>query len=385
MVREVAILSTCNRTEIYAELDAVEPQELLNWLATFHKTDPLTLQSCHYSYAGIEAARHMMKVASGLDSLVLGEPQILGQVKQSYRLAQEVVLGFGGLEMLRKLEHPIDVYHMNEGHSALLALRLAERLLAKNGHAYPNTEDVAAVRRQCVFTTHTPVPAGHDQFPGSLVREVLGEHRSKLLFSTGFTGRDHLNMTHLALHHSNYVNGVAMKHGEVSREMFPEYRVKALTNGVVPMGAVAVNDKVHNVLMDAAPEAGIELFHGYTYSGHPVACAAGIAMLDTCAEEGLLTRASELEKHWEEAAHALKGARHVIDVRNFGLMAAVELEPRPGAPGARAYEAFVRAFEAGVLIRVTADIIALSPPLIVEKPQIDRIFQAIRDAVSAVA
>jgi len=158
---------------------------------------------------------------------------------------------------------------------------------------------------------------------------------------------------------------------------------KALTNGTIPMGAVFVRSEIFEAFMQG-PQ-GIELFHGYTYSGHPVACAAGIAMLDTCAEEGLLTRASELEKHWEEAAHALKGARHVIDVRNFGLMAAVELEPRPGAPGARAFEAFVRAFEAGVLIRVTADIIALSPPLIVEKPQIDRIFQAIRDAVSAVA
>ena len=158
---------------------------------------------------------------------------------------------------------------------------------------------------------------------------------------------------------------------------------KALTNGTIPMGAVFVRSEIFEAFMQG-PQ-GIELFHGYTYSGHPVACAAGIAMLDTCAEEGLLTRASELEKHWEEAAHALKGARHVIDVRNFGLMAAIELEPRPGAPGARAFEAFVHAFEAGVLIRVTADIIALSPPLIVEKPQIDRIFQAIRDAVSAVA
>jgi beta-alanine--pyruvate transaminase len=158
---------------------------------------------------------------------------------------------------------------------------------------------------------------------------------------------------------------------------------KALTNGTIPMGAVFVRSEIFEAFMQG-PQ-GIELFHGYTYSGHPVACAAGIAMLDTCAEEGLLARASELEKHWEDAAHALKGARHVIDVRNFGLMAAIELEPRPGAPGARAFEAFVRAFEAGVLIRVTADIIALSPPLIVEKPQIDRIFQSIRDAVSVVA
>ena len=158
---------------------------------------------------------------------------------------------------------------------------------------------------------------------------------------------------------------------------------KALTNGTVPMGAVFVKDSIHDAFMQGAD--GIELFHGYTYSGHPIACAAGIGMLDTCKEEGLLERALSLESHWEAAAHALKGTRHVIDVRNLGLMAAIELEPRPGKPGARAYEAFVRCFEAGVLIRVTADTIALSPPLIVEKPQVERIFEAIRTALAAVA
>ena len=152
---------------------------------------------------------------------------------EHYRLCQEMLLGVGGVEALAKLNHrDIRTYHMNEGHSALLALRLVERLLAKNGHRYPSADDINAIRRQCVFTTHTPVPAGHDEFPGDLVRQVLGADRARLLFSTGFTGADHLNMTHLALHHSNYVNGVAMKHGEVSREMFPNYRVKALTNGV---------------------------------------------------------------------------------------------------------------------------------------------------------
>ena len=158
---------------------------------------------------------------------------------------------------------------------------------------------------------------------------------------------------------------------------------KALTNATIPMGAVFAREEIFDAFMQGP--AGIELFHGYTYSGHPVACAAGIAMLDTCEEEGLLERAAGLESHWEAAAHALKGAPHVIDVRNFGLMAAIELAPRPGAPGARGYEAFVRAFESGVLIRVTADIIALSPPLIVDKPQIDRIFQAIREALTSIA
>ena len=150
---------------------------------------------------------------------------------------------------------------------------------------------------------------------------------------------------------------------------------KGITNATVPMGAVFVKDTIFEAFMQG-PE-GIEIFHGYTYSGHPLACAAGIATLDTYEEEGLLTRAGSLAKYWEDAAHALKGAPHVIDVRNCGLMAAIELEPRPGGPGRRAYEVFVKAFEAGVLIRVTGDTIALSPPLIVEKSHIDRIFECV--------
>jgi beta-alanine--pyruvate transaminase len=155
---------------------------------------------------------------------------------------------------------------------------------------------------------------------------------------------------------------------------------KGLTNGTIPMGAVFVREALYDTFMQGAE--GIELFHGYTYSGHPVACAAGIGTLDTYAEEGLLTRAASLEKHWEDAAHALKGTRHVIDIRNCGLIAGIELEPRPGAPGARGYEAFLKAFEDGVLIRVTGDTIALSPPLIIEKPQIDRLFDTVRAVVA---
>ncbi len=152
---------------------------------------------------------------------------------EHYRLCQELILGIGGIVMLAKMNYrDIECYHMNEGHSALLTLRLVERRLARNGHATPNAEDLAVIRRNCVFTTHTPVPAGHDKFDADLVRQVLGERRAALLFSTGFTKETSLNMTHLALFHSNYVNGVAMKHGEVSQEMFPNYRIKALTNGV---------------------------------------------------------------------------------------------------------------------------------------------------------
>ena len=152
---------------------------------------------------------------------------------EHYRLCQEFILGVGGVQILRQLGHAdVETFHMNEGHSAFMVLRLLERQLSKSGRRLPGEEDLDAVRAKCVFTTHTPVPAGHDAFPEDLVRRVLGEERTTLLFSTGFSGASKVNMTHLALHHSNYVNGVAMRHGEVSREMFPNYRIKALTNGV---------------------------------------------------------------------------------------------------------------------------------------------------------
>ena len=145
---------------------------------------------------------------------------------------------------------------------------------------------------------------------------------------------------------------------------------KGLTNGVLPMGAVFASRAVHNALMQG-PEAQIELFHGYTYSGHPAACAAGLAALDIYQSEGLLTRASELSPAWAEAMHGLRGLPHVIDIRSLGLVAGVELAPRPGAPGARAYDVFVDCFQQGLLIRVSGDTIALSPPLIVEPAQIE--------------
>jgi beta-alanine--pyruvate transaminase len=148
---------------------------------------------------------------------------------------------------------------------------------------------------------------------------------------------------------------------------------KGLTNGAIPMGAVFVRNHVYDAFM-SAPEGAIELYHGYTYSGHPVACAAGLATQKIYADEGLLTRAAELAPYWQEAAHSLQGLPHVIDVRNLGLIAGIELEAMPAKPGARAFGVFKNAFERGLLIRVTGDIIALSPPLIIEKPQIDQIF-----------
>jgi beta-alanine--pyruvate transaminase len=149
------------------------------------------------------------------------------------------------------------------------------------------------------------------------------------------------------------------------------------------MGAVCVRGPIYHAVVDGAA-AGIELFHGYTYSGHPLAAAAGLATMDIYRTEGLFERAASLESYWADAVHSLRGSPHVIDLRNLGLVAGIELEPRPGAPGARGFETFLKCFEAGVLVRSTADTIALSPPLIVEQSQIDQMFETMASALQAV-
>jgi beta-alanine--pyruvate transaminase len=155
---------------------------------------------------------------------------------------------------------------------------------------------------------------------------------------------------------------------------------KGITNATVPMGAVVCTDAVHDAFMQGPPGA-IEFFHGYTYSSHVLACAASIATLDTYRDESLFERAAELSPYFEEAVHSLEGLPHVIDIRNLGLVAGVELAPREGAPGARAYEVFVQCYEAGLLLRATGDILAISPPLIISRPQIDELVGILADVI----
>jgi beta-alanine--pyruvate transaminase len=158
---------------------------------------------------------------------------------------------------------------------------------------------------------------------------------------------------------------------------------KGITNATVPMGAVFVRKGIYEAFMKG-PD-GIEFFHGYTYSGHPLAAAAGLATLEVYRSEGLFERAAALAPYWQDALHSLKGGPHIVDIRNIGLVGGVELEPRPDRPGSRAYDVFVDCFERGLLIRVTADIIALSPPLIVEKAHIDQIVDTLGQALRRAA
>ena len=160
---------------------------------------------------------------------------------------------------------------------------------------------------------------------------------------------------------------------------------KGLTNATVPMAAVGVRQGIYDAFMQAAPANAIEFFHGYTYSGHPLAAAAACATIDLYAAEGLFQRAADMAPYWEQALHSLRGLPHVIDIRNLGLVGAVELEPIAGKPTARAFDAFLKAFESGLLIRTTGDIIALSPPLIIEKSHVDELIDKLSKVLKATA
>jgi beta-alanine--pyruvate transaminase len=144
-----------------------------------------------------------------------------------------------------------------------------------------------------------------------------------------------------------------------------------------------VKGRIHDAFT-SGPEEAIDFFHGYTYSGHPAACAASIATLEVYKEEGLLTRAADLAPYWEDRLHSLKGLPHVIDIRNIGLIGAIEFEPIPDRPSQRAHARFVEAFNRGLLVRATGDIIALSPPLIIEKAEIDQLFEILSGVLKSV-
>jgi len=158
---------------------------------------------------------------------------------------------------------------------------------------------------------------------------------------------------------------------------------KGVTSGSVPMGGVVVSSDIYQAFM-SGPPAAIEIFHGYTYSAHPLACAAGVATLQLYKDEDLFARAAKMAPKFEQALHSLKGAKHVVDIRNHGLVGGVELAPRAGAPGARGFETYLRCYEKNVLIRSTGDIMAIAPALIVEEKHIDEIVQTLRDVLGSV-
>jgi beta-alanine--pyruvate transaminase len=202
------------------------------------------------------------------------------------------------------------------------------------------------------------------------LRQICDKHGILLIFDEVITGWGRLGASFAAQYFGVTPDLLTM--------------AKGTNNAAAPMGAVAASAKVHDSIVNGAP-AGIELFHGYTYSGHPIAAAAACATIDLYEREGLFGRAARIAPVFEREIHKLRDARHVIDVRNLGLVGGVELAPREGAPGARAYDVFVRCYEKGVLTRYTGDILAFSPPLIVEEGQIEEIFATVGEVLKETA
>jgi beta-alanine--pyruvate transaminase len=201
------------------------------------------------------------------------------------------------------------------------------------------------------------------------LRAICDRHGILLIFDEVITGFGRLGSSFAAEHFGVLPDMVTL--------------AKGLTNATIPMGAVGVREGIYQAFM-SGPAEGIELPHGYTYSGHPVAAAAALAAMDVYEQDELFGRAAELAPYFEDAAHALRQRQHVIDVRNIGLVAGIELTPRPGEPTKRAYETFVKCYERGVLIRTTGDTVALSPPLIVNKGEIDALFGTIGEVLDTV-
>ena len=247
-------------------------------------------------------------------------------------------------------------------HGAYLADDL-ERIVALHG---PETIAACIVEPMAGSTGVLMPPKGYLE----KLREICTKHGILLIFDEVITGFGRLG------------SSFAAAHFDVMPDLITT--AKGLTNGVIPMGAVLATAPIHDAFMDG-PEGTIELFHGYTYSGNPIASAAGLATLETYREQDLFKRANDMAPYWEEALHSLRDARHVIDIRNMGLIGAIELEPIAGQPTARAFDAFLKAYEAGVLIRTTGDIIAMSPPLIIEKSHIDQLVGTLRDVLDSLA
>jgi beta-alanine--pyruvate transaminase len=202
------------------------------------------------------------------------------------------------------------------------------------------------------------------------LREICDKHCILLIFDEVITGFGRLGSPFAATHF-----GVTPDLMTVA---------KGLTNGSVPMGAVFAKRHIHDAFMNG-PEHLIEFFHGYTYSAHPLACAAGLATLDTYEDDGLLTRGAKMASAFEEAVHSLEALPNVIDVRNIGLVGGIELAPIAGEPGKRAFSVFLDCWEKGLLVRTTGDTVALSPPLIIEGSHIDQIVGTLADAIKRAA
>ncbi|HEY3287641.1 MAG TPA: aspartate aminotransferase family protein [Gemmatimonadaceae bacterium] len=342
---------------------------------------PKGIDHVFFSNSGSEAVDSALKIAMAYH-IARGEPQrtrFVGRIR-GYHGVGFGGISVGGIEPNKKafaaqllpqvdhLPHTHDLAHnaFAKGQpvwGAHLADAL-EEIVAQRG---ADTIAAVIVEPMAGSTGVLIPPVGYLE----KLRALCTKHGILLIFDEVITGFGRLGTP------------FAAQHFRVTPDLIT--LAKGVTNAAVPMGATCVQGKIYDTVINAT-EQGIEFFHGYTYSGHPLAAAAGLATLDLYAAEGIFARAAALAPKWEQAVHSLRGAKHVIDVRNLGLVAGVELESRAGRPGSRAYDVFVDCFfNQNLLVRVTGDILALSPPLIISEAQIDELVAKLRRALEATA
>jgi len=339
------------------------------------KLAPAGLDKVFFTNSGSESVETALKMALAYHR-VRGEGQrtrLIGR-ERGYHGVNFGGISVGGIVANRKMFGTLlsGVDHIRHTHD--LARNAFSVGQPAHGAEFANTlEDVIALHDASTIAAVIVEPVAGST--GVLIppqgylqklREICDKHGILLIFDEVITGFGRTG------------NPFGAQTFDVTPDMI--VMAKGLTNGCVPMGGVLVKRDIHDAFMNG-PEHLIEFFHGYTYSSHPLACAAGIATLDTYAEEGLLTRAQQIGGYFAEAVHSLKGEPNVIDVRNVGLVGGIELSPIPGSPAKRAFDIFLDCYERGVLIRTTGDTIALSPPLIIERGQIDQIVDTVRDAI----
>lgn len=277
--------------------------------------------------------------------------------------------GFGSLLPTDHLPHTLDLENnaFSRGlpqHGVEKADAL-EQLIQNHG-----AENIAAVIVEPISGAGGVIlpPEGYLQ----RLRELCDQHDILLIFDEVITGWGRVG------------EAFAANVFDVTPDMITS--AKGITNGVVPMGAVFVSDKIHNTVMDAAPEGAIEFYHGYTYSGHPIACAAGLATLDIYEQEGLLTRGSgDIAEYWQNALHSLRDLPQVVDIRNFGLLGAVQFAPEALGSVAPGLELIKRCYNNGIMVRTMGNSLAMSPPLIINEQQIDLLVATIRKSVLEMA
>ncbi len=338
---------------------------------------PAALDHFFFCNSGSEAVDSALKIALAYQKAIGqgGRTRLIGR-ERGYHGVGFGGISVGGMVANRRTFGPLlpGVDHMRHTHGAgapftkgqpQTGAELAddlERLVALHG-----ADTIAAVIVEPVAgsTGVLVPPAGYLE----RLREIATRHGILLIFDEVITGFGRLGAA------------TASEYFGVTPDLVS--CAKGITNATVPMGAVAAQSFIYDAVLANSPP-GIELFHGYTYSGHPLACAAALATLDVYAEEGLFARAAELAPYWQEAVHSLADAAHVIDIRNIGIVGAIELAPRPGAPSARAKEVFHRCFDDGLLVRYTGDTIALSPPLILETSHVDEIVSKLRAVIETV-